>query len=71
MSLLMLLLARVYAPLGARGALVDGLRPRSPVVDQTLLRPRSATCTPFPSNARRAAHARTTHARHDDDSLAA
>jgi len=31
MSLLLMLISRIYAPLGARGALVDGLRWRSPV----------------------------------------
>ena len=31
MSLLLMLISRVYAPLGARGAFIDGLRWRSPV----------------------------------------
>ena len=72
MSLLLVLISRVYAPLGARGALVDGLCRHSPLAGaEATLRPRAATCAPFPSNARRPAHARHPHARDDHDSLAA
>ena len=70
MSLFMLLVANAYAPLAARGSLIDGLRWRSPVADA---KPRShaATCTPFPSELRHAAHARPAPWRDDRDSLAA
>jgi hypothetical protein len=74
MSLLMLLLARAYAPLGARGALVDGMRSREAVASAGRhLRPALSACTPFctplPVQVRHLAGA--VHAQDDGESLAA
>jgi len=70
MSLLMLLLARAYAPLGARGALVDGMRSRESIASaDRRARPIRSTTKPFPAHARR--HAGAVRAQDDGESLAA
>ena len=69
MSLLTLLIARAYAPLGARGALVDGLACRRPAGSGDAARPPSVACAAFPVQPRR--HARGSHSNDERDSLAA
>ena len=69
MSLLMLLIARAYAPLGARGALVEVLACRTPAGSGDAARRPSVACAAFPAQPRR--HARGAHANDERDSLAA
>ena len=69
MTLLMLLLARAYAPLGARGALVDGMRRRESIAFADR-RARSIRSTNKPFHAHRR-HAGAAHAQDDGESLAA
>lgn len=71
MSLMMWLLARAYAPLGARGALVEGLPLRKPVRAGEA-EPRSAApYSPSQAQARRPVRVRAEPARHDGNSLGA
>ena len=69
MSLLTLLIARAYAPLGARGALVEGLACRTPTASSDAARRPPAARAAFPVQPRR--HVRGAHANDERDSLAA
>lgn len=71
MSLLMLLIARAYAPLGARGALVEGLACRTPAAAGEAALRSPAPCATFSAQSRWPAHTRGTHARDERESLAA
>jgi len=70
MTLLMLLLARAYAPLAARGTLIDGVGSRESLTstDRRMRSIRPAG-RPFAARARR--HAGAAHAQDDGESLAA
>lgn len=69
MSLMMLLVARAYAPVHARGALVEGQPLQQPAgAAEADSRP-NAPCASLQAPSRR--RARVAHARDDRDSLAA
>lgn len=74
MSMLMRLVTRFYAPLFARGALIDGLSIRTSAAssDGRAPRPAGVACAPFaqPRGSVRAS-ARASHAREGRASLAA
>ena len=73
MSVLTRLVTRFYAPLFARGVLIDGLSIRaSATSDEHASRQPGAACTPFaPPRGSARASARASHARENRASLAA
>lgn len=72
MSPLMRLITRFYAPLIARGTLIDGLSTRTSASDGRASQPPGVTCAPFAqSRGSVRTSARSSHARETRASLAA